>query len=120
MHPRATVPDLTGLDWPPVRLGWIRREIGTCDLARGCPRAEPCYERARPKGRELLVLKGRRGGRASFEGAGRKARQSRGPENGPANLDLNYVFGAARVLQPRGETWRRSRKARVKGSGCNE
>ena len=82
MHPCATVPDLTGLDWPPVRLGWTRPKVGACDLARGCPRVEPCYERARPTGRELLVLKSRRGERVSFYGAGRKARQSPSPKSG--------------------------------------
>ena len=120
MHPRATIPDLTGLDWPPVRLGWTRAKIGAYDLVRGCPRVEPCSERARPPGRELLVLKSRRGERMSFEGAGRKARQSPSPQIGPATLDLHYVFGAAWVLQPRWETWRRGRKARVKGSDGND
>jgi hypothetical protein len=66
MHPGATVPDLMGLDWPPARLGWIRRRIGSCDHARGCPRVEPCNERARSTERELLVLKSRRGERVSF------------------------------------------------------
>ena len=119
MHPCATAPDLTGLDWPPVRLGWTRLKIGAYDLARGCPGVEPCSERARPPGRALLVLKSRRGERMSFEGAGRKARQSQSPQSGLATLDLHYVFGAAWVLQPRFEAARRSRKAQVKGSGCN-
>jgi hypothetical protein len=88
-------------------------------MPRGCPRVEPSYERARFPERELMVLKSRRGERVSFEGAGRNARQSGDPEKGPPNLDLDYVFGAAWVLQPRGETARRSRKAQVKGSDCN-
>jgi hypothetical protein len=66
-----------------------------------------------------MVLKSRRGERVSFEGAGRNVRQSSGPFLGPASLDLDYVFGAAWVLQPRFEAARRSRKAQVKGSGCN-
>jgi len=67
-----------------------------------------------------MVLKSRRGERVSFEGAGRNAGQSWGPFLEPANLDLDYVFGAAWVLQPRGEATRRSQKAQVKGSDCNE
>jgi hypothetical protein len=119
-HPDATVPDLTGLDWPPVRLGWNKRKIGSCDPARGCPRVEPTYERARFTERELMVLKGRRGERVSFEGARRNAWQSPATSMGPANLDLDYVFGAAWVLQPRCEPPRRSGKATVKGSDCND
>jgi hypothetical protein len=67
-----------------------------------------------------MVLKSRRGERVSFEGAGRKAWQLWAPERGPTNLDLDYVFGAAWVLQPPCESARRSRKAKVRGSGCNE
>jgi len=89
-------------------------------MPRGCPRVEPCSERARFPERELMVLKSRREERVSFEGAGRNARQSWVPERGPAHLDLDYVFGAAWVLQPRVEPPRRSRKARVKGSDGND
>ena len=109
-----------GLDWPPVRLGAWSLVIGTATMPRGCPHVELCTERARFTERELMVLKSRRGERVSFEGAGRKARQSWGPSLGLAYLDLDYVFGAAWVLQPRGETARRSQKAQVKGSDCNE
>ena len=120
MHPYATVPDLTGLDWPPVRLGDFSLWIGPVTIPRGCPDVEPWYERARFPERELMVLKSRRGERVSFEGAGRNARQSWARDSGPTHLDLDYVFGAAWVLQPRCEAPRRSRKARVKGSGCND
>jgi len=88
-------------------------------MPRGCPRVEPWYERARFPERELMVLKSRRGERVSFEGAGRNARQSWGPVRDLAHLDLDYVFGAAWVLQPRCEAARRRRKAPVKGSDCN-
>ena len=108
-----------GLDWPPVRLGAWSLVIGTATMPRGCPHVELCTERARFTERELMVLKSRRGERVSFEGAGRKARQSSGPFAGPTHLDLDYVFGAAWVLQPRGEATRRRRKAPVKGSGCS-
>jgi hypothetical protein len=67
-----------------------------------------------------MVLKGRRGERVSFEGAGRKARQSPAPSKVSVNLDLDYVFGAALVLQPRCEPPRRSEKALVKGSDYND
>jgi hypothetical protein len=76
MYPYASVPDLMGLDWPPVRLGDWNQLIGTATRPRGCPRVEPCDERARFPERELMVLKSRRGERVSFEGAGRNARQS--------------------------------------------
>ena len=67
-----------------------------------------------------MVLKGRRGERVRFEGARRKAWQSPATSKGPANLDLDYVFGAAWVLQPRCEPPRRSEKALVKGSDYND
>ena len=108
-----------GLDWPPARRGDFSLEIGAVTMPRGCPRVEPSYERARSTEREPLVWKSRRGERVSFEGAGRKARQLWDPFCGPTNLDLDYVFGAACVRQPRCESPRRSRKAPVKGSGCN-
>ena len=66
MHPYATVPDLTGLDWPPVRLGDFSLWIGPVTIPRGCPDVELGNERARLTRRELLVLKGRRGERVSF------------------------------------------------------
>ena len=108
-----------GLDWPPARRGDFSLEIGAVTMPRGCPRVEPSYERARSTEREPLVWKSRRGERVSFEGAGRKARQLWDPFCGPTNLDLDYVFAAACVRQPRCESPRRSRKAPVKGSGCN-
>ena len=88
MHPGASVPDLVGLDWPSARLGGLRRGIGNKDLAPRLPSRRAGYERARSPERELLVLKGRRGERMSFGGAGRNVRQSLGPGHGRGGSDL--------------------------------
>ena len=118
-YPYATAPDRMGLHWPPARLGPSSWGIAAATRPRGCPRVEPCDERARVTERAPMVWKSRRGERVSFQGAGRNVRPSWGPFRGPATDDLDDVFGAAWVLQPRGESPRRRRKAPVKGSGCS-
>ena len=85
---RAGVPDLIGLDWPPARLGGLPQGTYNEGLALRLPLRRAGYERARSPEREPLVLKGRRGERVSFGGAGRNAWQSPRPGKGRGGFDL--------------------------------
>jgi hypothetical protein len=84
----ARVPDLIGLDWPPARLGGLPQGTYNEGLALRLPLRRAGYERARSPEREPLVLKGRRGERMRFGGAGRNARQSPGLGYGHGGFDL--------------------------------
>ena len=54
-HSCASVPDLTRLDWPPVRLGWfLRSDLDTMTLPRGCPHVELAPNEPAPKEAELF------------------------------------------------------------------
>jgi hypothetical protein len=68
MHLGARVPDLVALDEPPARLGIVTSsgDRKQATLSGGCPRIEPATNWDRFSEREPVVLKGRRGERASF------------------------------------------------------
>ena len=120
MHPCARVPDRVGLDWPPARLGDSPRRIGIIDFAPRLPLRRAGDERARSSERELLVLKGRRGERVSFGGAGQLPGSRRALAKGPAAPTSQSCLVRPWRRNRERETRRRGRKAKVKGAGCND
>ena len=97
-----------------------KKETGNEDIAPRLPSRRAGNERARPTGREPMVLKGRRGERVGFSGAGRKARQPSALAKGPAALTLISCLV---------QSWRCNREANrhdavpeaeVKGSDGND
>src|SRR5262249_53681587 len=120
MHPCARVPDLVGLDWPPARLGDSPRRIGIIDFAPRLPLRPAGDERARSSERERVVLKGRRGERVSFGGAGPMPGSRRVRAKGEAASSSQSCLVQPWRCNRERETRRRSRKAKVKGAGCND